>query len=61
MNAYEAYQHKERELMQKALQLAGPVHPAYNMAPILDLVRQADALGFDLIPRNPALASQQSF
>lgn len=60
MTPLEAYQNKERELLNRALQLVGPVHPAYNIAPVLELVRQADALGFDVIARNAALTNQQS-
>lgn len=61
MTPFEAYQLKERELLNRALQLVGPVHPMYNIAPVLDLVRQADALGFDLVRRDGyrSLAQQQ--
>ena len=46
----------ERSVMQRALQLTGGGHPAYNIQPLLDLIKQADALGFDVIPKRPDLA-----
>lgn len=50
---FAAYSEKEREYMRKALDLAGTQNGAYNIAPVLDLVRQADALGFEVVKKRP--------
>ena len=42
----------EQRMMVKARDLAGDQHPAYNIAPLLDLVKQADRLGFDVVRRS---------
>jgi hypothetical protein len=52
------YERRERALMNRALQLVGQGHPYYNIAPVLDLIRQADALGFDLVRKQPQLENQ---
>lgn len=38
----------EAKLMARALSLTKGRGPAYNIAPVLDLLRQADRLGFDV-------------
>lgn len=50
---YTEYVERERRYQQKALELVGNVHGAFNLAPIIELVRQADALGFDVVVRRP--------
>lgn len=53
------HQAKERELMNRALQLVGPTDPMYNLAPLLQLLRAADALGFDVVRRDDGLCQMQ--
>jgi hypothetical protein len=38
-------------LIAKARKLVGDVDPAFNMTPIIELVREADRLGFDVVSR----------
>jgi hypothetical protein len=45
---YERY----RAIVFKALELAGPQHPAFNLQPYIELVRAADALGLDVVKRS---------
>jgi hypothetical protein len=52
MTRYEEYVERERRYLATALALVGSnVSPVYNIAPLLDLVRQADALGYDVAAR----------
>ncbi len=41
----------EQRMLAKARALASDQDPAYNIAPLLDLVKQADRLGFDVVAR----------
>ena len=41
----------EQRMLAKARALASDQDPAYNIAPLLELVKQADRLGFDVCKR----------
>jgi hypothetical protein len=41
----------EHRMMSKALALVRGQSPMFNIAPVLELVKQADRMGFDLVPR----------
>jgi hypothetical protein len=61
MNNFDLYQERERAIMNRAMQLAqhyGCCNPMMNIAPLVDLVRQADALGFDVVPKDRNLQQQ---
>lgn len=62
MNIAQAYIEHNQQLLNRAMQLAqhvGIVHPLQNIQPLLNLIRQADAFGLDLVPQNPALQQQR--
>jgi hypothetical protein len=42
----------ENRVRARALELRAGVSPEFNLAPTMDLVRQAFVMGFDVVPRN---------
>lgn len=42
----------ELRIRRKAAELAGDVHPMFNLQPYIDAVRSADALGLDVVRRD---------
>lgn len=42
----------EQRMLTKARDLVSGCDPAYNIAPVLDLVKQADRMGFNLVRRS---------
>lgn len=54
MSNYDEYHKREEAYRRKALELVGPQHLLFNIAPIIQLVREADALGLDLVKRAPS-------
>jgi len=42
----------ERRIRQKALELTKGFPPEFNLAPLIELVKKADALGLDLVRRS---------
>lgn len=49
----EAWVEMERKAQLKALELVGDCHPCFNITPTLELVRQAWALGYDVVRPTP--------
>ena len=56
MTPFEQFQQREAEYAAKAYELCKDQHPSYNLGPVMDLLRQADALGFDVVRRPPSAA-----
>jgi hypothetical protein len=56
---YEQYVERERGYVRKALELLGDVPSAYNMAPVVDLIRIADSLGVDVVKRSDGKCNLQ--
>lgn len=42
---------REEWVRQRAVVLTPDAHPAYNLAPLMDLLRQAYDMGFDVVER----------
>ena len=51
MTPMEQWAETERRYKVKAVELCKGQHPAYNIDPVLTLVRLADRLGFDVVTR----------
>lgn len=51
MSPFDEYVAREREYERKALELTKGCPPEFNIAPYIELVRAADALGFDVISK----------
>lgn len=49
----ETYEEFEERVRRRALELTAGAHPAFNLSPTIDLVRQAFAAGYDLVPLQP--------
>jgi hypothetical protein len=50
-SAYLEYMRREQSFVDRAGKLAEGFSPYYNIAPLVDLVRKADAMGFDVVRR----------
>lgn len=59
MTPFEQFQQREAEYAAKAYELCKDLHPSYNLTPVMDLVRKADELGFDLVRRPPSAGGSQ--
>lgn len=50
--AYNQAAEYERRMMDKALELAKGYPPEFNITPLVELVKRADAMGLDLVRRS---------
>lgn len=58
-NNYEEWQEQERCYEAKARELTSDQSPRYNIAPLVDLIRVADRLGFDVVKHADGKCSMQ--